>query len=72
MALKLYPPSSPREQQIKQLLLEGCSTKEIARTLNISPSTVGGFITQVYEKEKVHNRHELRAKFYLKGIVNAP
>jgi DNA-binding NarL/FixJ family response regulator len=31
---------TPRDQQVLQLLIQGCSNKEIASQLNISPRTV--------------------------------
>ncbi len=31
---------TPRDQQVLELLIQGCSNKEIARELNISPRTV--------------------------------
>ena len=31
---------TPRDQQVLQLLMQGCSNKEIASQLNISPRTV--------------------------------
>jgi DNA-binding NarL/FixJ family response regulator len=31
---------TPRDQQVLNLLVQGCSNKEIARQLNISPRTV--------------------------------
>ena len=31
---------TPRDQQVLKLLAQGCSNKEIARELNISPRTV--------------------------------
>ena len=31
---------TPRDEQVLQLLMEGCSNKEIASQLNISPRTV--------------------------------
>jgi DNA-binding NarL/FixJ family response regulator len=31
---------TPRDQQVLQLLVQGCSNKEIASQLNISPRTV--------------------------------
>jgi DNA-binding NarL/FixJ family response regulator len=44
---------TPRDREVLQLLMEGCSNKEIASQLNISPRTV---------------KQHLRTLFHLAGI----
>jgi DNA-binding CsgD family transcriptional regulator len=50
---------TPREQQIAALLVQGLSVKEIARRLEISPSTVNNHAGRIYEKLGVSGRREL-------------
>jgi two-component system response regulator NreC len=50
---------SPREKEIMRLLSEGCSTKEIAEKLVISPSTVHSHQNNLMKKLGLNNRHEL-------------
>ncbi len=47
---------SPREYEVLQLLAEGRTNKEIARTLNVSPNTVKTHLAKVYEKLDVQRR----------------
>lgn len=50
---------SPREKEILRLLGEGCSTKEIAEKLVISPSTVHSHRSNLMTKLGLSNRREL-------------
>jgi two-component system response regulator NreC len=50
---------SPREKEILRLLSEGCSTKEIAEKLVISPSTVHSHRSNLMTKLGLSNRREL-------------
>ena len=52
---------APREQQVLELLCEGCYYKEIAKKLGISISTVGTYVTRIYEKLHCTNRWEVVA-----------
>lgn len=45
-----------REREIMRLVASGCSNKEIAARLWISPATVGKHLEHVYEKLRVTNR----------------
>jgi FixJ family two-component response regulator len=45
-----YMSLSPREQQVMQLLMDGCATKVIARQLDISPRTAETHRARVMEK----------------------
>ena len=50
---------SVREKEILRLLAEGCSTKEIAEKLVVSPSTVHSHRSNLMTKLGLSNRHEL-------------
>jgi len=54
---------SKQEINVKQLILEGKSNKDIAENLFISLSTVKTHITNIYSKLNVSNRAELITKF---------
>ncbi len=54
---------SKQELNVKKLILEGKSNKDIAEDLFISLSTVKTHITNIYSKLNVSNRTELLAKF---------
>jgi len=53
---------APREQQVLELLCEGCYYKEIAKKLGISISTVGTYVKRIYEKLHCTNRYEVVAR----------
>jgi DNA-binding NarL/FixJ family response regulator len=53
---------APREQQVLELLVEGCYYKEIAKKLGISISTVGTYVKRIYEKLHCTNRWEVVAR----------
>jgi DNA-binding NarL/FixJ family response regulator len=44
-----------RELEVFQLIGKGCSTNEIARTLNLSAKTIGTYRERI--KEKLHLKH---------------
>lgn len=50
-----------REREILDLLAEGCTDKEIARRLNLSPATVRGYNSELYAKLGVTNRTQAAA-----------
>ena len=52
---------TPREQQVLELLVAGCSYKEAAVQLGIATSTVGVYVTRIYEKLHVSSRREIVA-----------
>lgn len=52
-------PLSPREREILNLLLEGETSKSIARTLMLSIKTVDNHRSAIYEKLKVESMGEL-------------
>ncbi|MFO1127533.1 MAG: response regulator transcription factor [Rhodospirillales bacterium] len=55
------PPLTVREQQILALITEGRSNKDIARELQISPSTVKNHIHNLLQKLKVGRRGQAAA-----------
>jgi DNA-binding NarL/FixJ family response regulator len=52
---------TPREQQVLELLVDGCSYKEAATQLGISTSTVGVYVARIYEKLHISSRREIVA-----------
>ena len=48
-----------RERQIVDLLLKGCSNKEIASRLSVSERTIKNQLSALYRKTKVRSRLEL-------------
>lgn len=53
-----------REREVSQLMLGGCSTKEIARRLNISVETVRAHKKHLYTKLGINSQSELFALFW--------
>lgn len=51
-----------REQEVLELLAQGCLYKEIAETLQITYRTVSTHIQHIYEKLHVHSRAQAVAK----------
>ncbi|MDR1642461.1 MAG: LuxR C-terminal-related transcriptional regulator [Clostridiales bacterium] len=58
-----------RELQVAQELMKGCSAKQIALKLYISPNTVATHRRNIYSKLSVHNVPELIAKI---GLETSP
>lgn len=50
------PKFTPRERQVLALLVEGGSTKQIAKALDLSPETVKDYLANVYRKLGVRDR----------------
>jgi DNA-binding NarL/FixJ family response regulator len=50
---------TPREEEIRSLLLKGLQAKEIASQLGISPRTVEAHKGRIFEKLKVKSTLEL-------------
>jgi DNA-binding CsgD family transcriptional regulator len=49
---------SERERDILRQLIQGHSNREIGRGLGVAASTVGGYISEIFKKLKVTNRHD--------------
>ena len=49
---------TPRETELLKLFAKGCSYKEAARVLTISPLTVGNHVKSIYRKLAVNSRSE--------------
>lgn len=60
---------SRREKEILRLLSEGCSTKEIAEKLVISPSTVHSHRNNLMNKLGLNNRRELIQYARTRGLI---
>jgi len=54
---------SPREKEVLKLVVKGLTNKEIARSLDISESTVKNHLTSTMEKFHVNNRVEAAIHF---------
>ncbi len=61
---------SSREKEILHLLAEGCSTKEIAEKLVISPSTVHSHQSNLMTKLGLNNRRELIQYARQRGLIH--
>ncbi len=62
---------SSRQREVLQLIAEGSTTKEIARTLNLSAKTVETHRTQLMNALKIHDIAGLVRYAVRMGIVNA-
>jgi DNA-binding CsgD family transcriptional regulator len=59
---------SAREKEVAKLVLRGCSTKQISRSLYISESTVQGHLSHIFEKVGVKSRRELLKRLFLDNV----
>ncbi len=57
------PELSPREQEVLELLAQGCSNKEIADKLSISIETVTWHLRHIYTKLHVRSRTQAALRF---------
>jgi DNA-binding response OmpR family regulator len=61
-----------REREVLQLLAEGLTQREIARSLVITPKTCGKHIERILEKLSVHSRAQAVALAYRDDLVAVP
>lgn len=54
-----------REGEIIELIITGCSNREIADTLYISPSTVRNHIYSIYQKLNINSRLQLVSRILI-------
>ncbi len=62
---------SDREQAVTALVLQGRSTRQIARALSISPDMVQEHLTAVFDKVGVRSRGELVGQVFLRHCLPA-
>ena len=60
---------SDREAQVARLCMHGLSTKEMARSLHVSPYTVQDHLKSVFDKTGVRSRGELVGQIFLEHFV---
>jgi len=63
---------SRREIEVLKLVSEGCSNKEIAMQLFISPKTVETHCNNIMKKVNLHDRTKLARLAIMKGLVKLP
>lgn len=63
------PELTPREGQVLELLAEGCSNKEMAKRLGLSPETIKDYLNGVYRKLEVRDRLGALARAREMGLV---
>jgi DNA-binding NarL/FixJ family response regulator len=70
-----YPRSelTAREQQVLELVEQGCKNKEIAQELGIRPGTVKIHLKHIFEKTGVRGRYGLALTGWRdRGLVSIP
>jgi len=67
---ELYNTLSNREREVFQMVVEGSSTKKIAETLCVSPSTVKSHRSNIMEKLKMENLSQLIQYAIQLGIID--
>jgi two-component system, NarL family, response regulator DegU len=65
------PPSplTPREEEVLQLIADGCSTSEVAAGLYISGKTVKNHLASIYEKLEARDRTQAVLSAVRSGII---
>jgi len=61
---------SPKEEQVLQLIVDGCSTVEIGERLSMSSKTVKDHLAAIYAKLEARDRTEAIMRAVRLGIVN--
>jgi len=59
-----------REQDVINLVAQGCSNKEIATMLNIAIHTVKSHVHNILDKLALHTRLELASFAHTRGMIN--
>ncbi len=67
---ELYNTLSNREREVFQMVVEGSSTKKIAETLCVSPSTIKSHRSNIMEKLKMDNLSQLIQYAIQLGIID--
>jgi DNA-binding NarL/FixJ family response regulator len=55
-----------REQQVVEGVTQGLSFKQIAKKLELSPSTVSNHLYRIYQKLNINNRSQLADMIQIK------
>jgi len=58
-----------REEEVLQLIADGCSTVEVAKSLSISQKTVKNHLTSIYQKLDARDRTQAMLQALRLGIV---
>jgi two-component system response regulator DegU len=61
---------SQREEEVLQLIADGCSTPEVAEQLFISQKTVKNHLASIYQKLEARDRTQAVLQAVRMGIVN--
>jgi DNA-binding NarL/FixJ family response regulator len=61
---------TPRERQVVQLLVDGCSNDDIAARLRLRPQTVKNQLTRIYVKAGVTSRVQLAVAVLRQGLAD--
>ena len=64
-----YTPLTDRELDVLRLVAEGFKDAEIAKKLNISPSTVKTHVSRIIEKMNARTRTDAAVKARTAGII---
>lgn len=60
---------SPREEEVLRLVAKGFTVGESARSLGLKPSTVAGYVKEIYRKLQVGSRAEAALEAQRRGLV---
>jgi DNA-binding NarL/FixJ family response regulator len=61
---------TPRERQVVQFLVDGCSNDDIAARLRLRPQTVKNQLTRIYMKAGVSSRVQLAVAVLRQGLTD--